>query len=239
MLGTIVNTGAVLAGSTAGLFLQKGIPERFTDTVTKTLGLATLLLGTGGVLAEMLKPDEKGGFTTQNGMLLILCLVVGAVIGEVIDIDKWMNRLGDWIKGKIHTGNANFAEGFVTASVIYCVGAMAIIGSLQDGLANDPTILYEKSILDGTLSVILASAFGAGVAFSAVTVFCYQGAITLAAALLKPFLTAAVLAQISLVGSALIVCIGLGLLKVVKLKTANLVPAAFMPILYMIVIKIL
>ncbi|MDR3645240.1 MAG: DUF554 domain-containing protein [Clostridia bacterium] len=235
MLGTIVNTGAVLAGTAAGLLLKKGIPERFSDSIVKTLGLATLVLGFGGVMAEMLKADSKGSLSTQNVMLLILSLVAGAVVGELIDIDKWLNRLGAWLQRRFKSKNGSFAEGFVTASLIYCVGAMAIVGSLQDGLAGDPTILYEKSILDGVMSVLLASTLGAGVAFSAVVVFGYQGLITLCALMLRPFLTAVVLAQMSMVGSALIICIGLNLLKVTKIKTANLIPAAFMPIIYMIV----
>lgn len=238
MLGTLVNTGAILAGGTIGLLVKKGIPERFTDTVTKTLGLATLVLGAAGVMAGMLHADGTGLISTQNSMLLILSLVIGAVVGELIDIDRWFNAGGDWLRRRLHSGDGRFAEGFVTASLIYCVGAMAIVGSLQDGLSNDPRLLYEKSILDGSLSVLLASTLGPGVLFSAASVFLYQGLITVCAVLLKPLLSQTVLLQVSMVGSALILCIGLNLMKAVKIKTANLIPAAFVPILYTFVLKI-
>lgn len=237
MLGTLVNTGAILLGTSAGLLVKKGIPERFSDTIMKTLGLATMILGVSGVLAGMLHAGKDGSLSTENSMLLILSLVAGAVVGELINFDRWLNSAGEWLRRRLHTKNDSFAEGFVTSSLIFCVGAMAIIGSLQDGLAGDPTLLFEKSILDGVMSVLLASTLGAGVFFSAAAVFGYQGLITVCAVLLRPLLTETVLTQISMVGSALIICIGLNLLKAAKIKTANLIPAAFMPIIYMLVMK--
>ena len=235
MLGTLVNTGAIAAGSAAGLLLRRGIPERFTDTVIKTLGLATLLLGLGGVFARMLFVQKDGTLSTQNVMLLIFSLVLGAVAGELLKLDDRMNSLGKRLGSLLRSKDGRFSEGFVTAALIYCVGAMAILGSLQDGLSNDPTILFQKSILDGVMSILLASTLGVGVLFSAVPVLVYQGLITLLAVFLRPFLGDEVIALLSLVGSALIVCIGLNLLGATKIKTANLLPAIILPVIYGIV----
>jgi uncharacterized membrane protein YqgA involved in biofilm formation len=231
MIGTIVNTGAIIVGSTAGLLLKKGIPERFSDTIKKTLGLATLVLGIAGVMAGMLKSGKDGVISSQNQLFIILCLVIGAVIGEIINIDKWFNAFGDLLQRLFWKRQNNFSMGFITASLIYCVGAMAILGSLQDGLSNDPTILFEKSILDGIMSVLLASTFGVGVLLSAGTVLLYQGTFTLFAVVIKPYVSTDVLTQMSMVGSALIICIGLNLLETTKIKTANLIPATFLPII--------
>lgn len=233
MLGTLINTAAILGCGTIGLLLKKGVPERFTDTITKTLGLATLVLGFAGVMAGMLSVKSgSSALTSGHALYVILCLVIGAVIGELIDIDKWLNRLGTLLQNHFTRDGSNFAKGFVTASLIYCVGAMAIVGALQDGLSGDPRVLIEKSILDGTLSILLASSLGVGVLFSAASVFCYQGLLTLCASLLRPLVTESVQLQLSMVGSALIICIGLTLLGSVKIKTANLIPAAFLPLVW-------
>lgn len=230
MTGTLINTAAILAGGTVGLLLKKGVPERFTDTITKTLGLATLVLGFAGVMAGMLTVGKGGALSSGHALYIILCLVIGAIIGELINIDKWMNKLGTALQNRFTKDGGNVAKGFVTASLIYCVGAMAIVGALQDGLNGDPHILIEKSILDGTLSVLLASSLGVGVLFSAGAVFLYQGLITVCASFLRPLVTANVQMQLSMVGSALIICIGLNLLGSAKIKTANLIPAAFLPL---------
>jgi uncharacterized membrane protein YqgA involved in biofilm formation len=232
VIGTIVNTGAVIVGSSAGLLLKKGIPERFSDTIKKTLGLATLVLGIAGVMAGMLKSGKDGIISSQNQLFIILCLVIGAVIGELINIDKWLNTLGDLLQRLFGNRQNNFSTGFITASLIYCVGAMAILGSLQDGLSNDPTILFEKSILDGIMSILLASTFGVGVMLSAGTVLLYQGFFTLFAVVIKPYVSSDILLQMSMVGSALIICLGLNLLETTKIKTANLIPATFLPIVF-------
>lgn len=232
MIGTIVNTCAIIVGSTAGLLLKKGIPESFSDTIKKTLGLATLVLGIAGVMAGMLKSGSDGVISSQNQLFIILYLVIGAVIGELINIDKWLNSLGDLLQKFFGNRQSNFSTGFITASLIYCVGAMAILGSLQDGLSSDPTILFEKSILDGIMSVLLASTFGVGVMLSAGTVLLYQGIFTLFAVVIRPYVSSDVLIQMSMVGSALIICIGLNLLETTKIKTANLIPATFLPIFF-------
>lgn len=222
MLGTIVNTIAVVIGAAIGMLVKKGIPERLSDTMMKGIGLCTLFLGISGSL--------KG----QNSLILIISMVVGALIGEGIDLDAKLNRFGSWIESKFKSKDGekiSIAEGFVSASLLFCVGAMAIVGSLQSGLQGDHEMLFNKSMLDFVSSIIFASTMGVGVMLSAAFVFVYQGAITLAAQWVAPFLTDTIIAEMTCVGSVIIIGIALNLLGITKLKVMNYVPAIFIPIL--------
>lgn len=224
MLGTIVNTIAVIIGALAGMLLRKGIPEKMADTLMKGLGLCTLFLGISGSL--------KG----ENSMILIVSMVIGTLIGEGIDLEDKINRLGQWIekkfKGKKDNQNAkvSVAEGFVTASLLFCVGAMAIVGSLQSGLQGNHEMLFNKSMLDFVAAIIFASSLGIGVAFSAALLFLYQGTITLLAQWIAPFLTETVINEMTCIGSVIIIGLAFNMLGVTKLRVMNYVPAIFAPI---------
>ena len=221
MLGTIVNTIAVIVGACIGMLLKKGLPEKMANTLMKGLGLCTLFLGITGSL--------KG----ENSMILIISIVVGALIGEGIDLEDKLNRFGLYIEKKFQKNNktkTSIAEGFVSASLLFCVGAMTIIGSLQSGFGNHE-MLFNKSVLDLVACIIFASTLGVGVALSAAFVFVYQGAITLAAQYVAPFFTDSVINEMSCVGSVIIIGLALNMLGITKLKVMNYVPAIFIPIL--------
>ena len=222
MIGTIVNTIAVLIGGSIGLLLKKGIPAKLSDSIMKGLALCTLYLGISGSL--------KG----QNSLILIISMVVGVLIGEAIDLDDKINRLGNFVEKKFQKeGNTkvSIAEGFVSASLLFCVGAMTIVGSLQAGLTGDCEMLYNKSMLDGVAAIIFASSLGVGVLFSAAFVFVYQGAITMLAQWVAPLLTDAVVAEMTCVGSVIIIGIALNMMGLTKLKLMNYVPAIFIPMI--------
>ena len=222
MLGTIVNTVAIIAGSLIGLFFKGSIPEKYSKTIMHAIGLAVILIG----LKTALKTDDI--------LIIIISLAIGSVIGELLRIEDRLERLGKWLGHLVSGDNEGIAKGFVTASLIYCVGAMAIVGSLESGLSGNHQTLFAKSLLDGIGSILFASTLGIGVLFSAVSVFLYQGAITLAASILKPFLIPGVVVQMSAVGGLLILAIGINLLEIKKLKIGNMLPAIFIPLIYQI-----
>ena len=222
MIGTIVNTVAVIIGAAIGMLLKKGLPEKLSDTMMKGLGLCTLYLGISGSL--------KG----ENSLILIISMVVGALIGEGIDLDAKLNQFGTWLENKFKSkegGKVSIAEGFVSASLLFCVGAMTIVGSLQSGLQGNHEMLFNKSMLDFVAAIIFASSMGVGVMLSAAFVFVYQGTITLAAQWVAPFLTDTIIAEMTCAGSVIIIGIGLNLLGITKLKVMNYVPTIFIPIL--------
>lgn len=213
MLGTIVNTAAIAAGGVLGAYVIPSVPERVHRTVMHGLSLGILLIG--------LRMAWKG----PDLLSLLIALAIGAVIGEWINIDYWFNRLGRWLERQVKSTKGDIGKGFVQATLIYCVGAMAIQGALQDGLQGDPQTLFAKSILDGVSAVMFSSALGIGVAFSAVPVFLYQGSITAAASLISGFLTQTMLDQMEAVGGLLVMAIGLNLLELTEIRIANLLPA--------------
>ena len=221
MLGTIVNTAAILLGTLLGLLLKKGLPERFQDVIMKGLALCVLLIGFSGAL--------KG----ENTLIAILSIAIGAIIGEIIDLDRRLNNLGQLLEARFSKGDGEqtVARAFVTSSLLFCVGAMAIVGSLQSGLTGDHEMIYTKSMLDGISSIIFASSLGYGVVFSAVAVFVYQGAIVLLAQWIAPFLSDAVIAEMTCTGSLLIIALGLNMLGLTRIKVANYLPALLLPIL--------
>lgn len=229
-LGTVINTAAVIAGGLLGLLLKKGIAKRFEKILMQALGLSTVFIGVGGVLTYMLVV-ENGKIATQGTMLLIFSLVIGSLLGQWLDIEGKTEKLGIALKAAVKMHNDNhFVEGFVTTSLIICVGAMAIVGAMQDGLSGDRTMLITKALLDFALVVILASAYGAGTIFAALPLFVYQGAITLIAALFGAVISDGLVDSLSFVGSALICCVGVNLIKEKTFQVANMLPALLIPI---------
>lgn len=220
MIGTLVNTFAIIVGSLLGVSLRRGISDNAKETVIGAIGLAVLLIGL------------KNALRSENLLLVIMSLAVGAVLGEIMRIEDRLHMLGAWIGRRMGRAGDGVAQGFVTASLVFCVGAMAIVGALESGLAGNHQTLFAKSLLDGVTSIIFASTLGIGVIFSSVSVFVYQGAITLAASHLKPFLTPSVVTQMSAVGGLLIVAIGLNILDIKKLRIGNMLPGLFIPLVY-------
>lgn len=231
-LGTIVNTVAVAAGGLLGLLLKNGVAKRFEKILMQGLGLATIFIGAGGVLKYMLVV-ENGQITTRGTMLLIFSIVIGCLLGEWLDIESKMEKIGTKLKAAVRVKNDNrFVEGFVTASLIVCVGAMAIVGAMQDGLSGDNSMLMTKSLLDFAIVAILAATYGVGVAFAALPIFVYQGAITAIAALFGAVISDALIETLSFVGSALIFCVGVNLVKEKTFRVANMLPALLIPVVY-------
>lgn len=221
MIGTIVNTLAVVVGSMAGLLLRKGIPKKISDTVMKALALCVIYIGIDGALSG------------EKTLVTILSMVIGTVIGQLLSLEERLERLGKFIelKFKSKNGSGSIAQGFITASLLFCVGSMAINGSFQSGFNGNHELLYIKSLLDGISSVVFASTLGIGVILAAPAVFAYQGALTLLAALTGPFLSGSTIAEMTCVGSILIIALGLNMLGVTKLKVMNMIPAIFVPLI--------
>jgi uncharacterized protein len=239
-LGTIVNAAAILAGGGAGVLLKNGLPEKYKSTVMQGIGLSVMFIGISGTLQGIFNITKGNTIDRQYIMTMIFSLVIGGFIGEFLDIEQKLDNLGQWFQNKftsksLNSSNSNFATGFVTASLVYCVGAMAIVGSLEDGLTGNTATLFAKSILDGVSAIIFAATMGNGVAFSAIPVFLYQGAITLLAGFIKPWLTDVVISQMSLTGSVLIFAIGSNLLEFKRIKVGNLLPAIFIPLVYYLI----
>lgn len=225
LVGTFVNTGAVIAGSLLGMLLGNILPERLRDTVMKGLGLCTLFVGIDGML---------GG---SNALIAIISVAVGAVAGELCDLDGRLNRFAEGLEKKIKKGREgegpSLAEGFVTASLVFCVGAMTIVGALNDGLTGNHEMLFTKATLDFVSSIIFASSLGLGVMLSAAAILTIEGGIACLASLVAPLLqqNPNTVPEMTVVGSILIVGISLNLLGITKLKVMNYVPAIFLPIL--------
>lgn len=237
-LGTLVNIGAVFAGATVGFIIKGGLPRRFEHTVMSGIGLATFFIGITGALGGMMVVNSDGTVSTEHTMLMIISLVLGAFMGEAIDIEKRLDGFGEWCKRKFKfkgEQSNTFVEGFVTSSLLFCVGAMAIVGSLEDGLSGDPTTLCAKSIMDGVAAIIFTASLGIGVYFSIIPLLIYQGGITLLAGFIKPFLSDTLISQMSFIGSILIFAIGFNLVFGKKIKVGNLLPAIFIPVLWEII----
>ena len=238
-LGTLVNTGAIIVGGIAGTLLRSGIPDKYKKTVMQGIGLSVLFIGIAGTIKEALVIIDGNKLDRQFTMLMIFSLVIGGLIGEFLKIETRLENLGNWFQTRIPSKGGSFSNGFVTASLVYCVGAMAIVGSLEDGLSGNASTLFAKSILDGVSAVIFGATMGIGVAFSALPVFIYQGAITLLAGFVKPWLSDVVISQMSLVGGVLIFAIGINLLEIKKINVGNLLPSIFIPPLYYVILKLL
>ncbi|MDR0639544.1 MAG: DUF554 domain-containing protein [Spirochaetaceae bacterium] len=229
MLGPLVNAGVIAVCSLIGMLLVKNIPERFETMLKKAIGLSIIYFGL------------KGAFDNNHALLLIMSLVVGALLGELLDIDRGMNRLGAWAERKMGMQGGNFAKGFVSASILFCSGAMAIVGSMQSGLEGNHETLFAKSILDGSISIVFSASLGIGVLFSAIPVLFYQGGIALLSIAARSVLTQDIITEMSAVGSLLVAAIGFNFLAVgggkeggnTEIKVANLIPAVFVPLVYL------
>lgn len=226
MLGTIVNSLAIIVGSIIGLFIKGGISEKVNDTILKGIGLCVIYIGISGSLEN------------NNTIITIICMAIGGLIGELLDLDKRLNGIGEFIENKLNkrlknkdSEKVSIAQGFVSSSLIFCVGAMAIVGSLESGLQNNHEILFTKSILDGISSIIFTASLGIGVIFSSIAVFIYQGIITIGAGILSGVLSDSVVNSMNVVGSLLIMALGFNMVGATKIKVANLLPAVFIPII--------
>jgi uncharacterized membrane protein YqgA involved in biofilm formation len=238
-IGTIVNTVAVLAGGGIGLFFKTGLKDRFKEILMQALGLSTIFIGISGALRGLFVVRGEM-LDSVNSLLMILSLILGALTGELINIDSAMNRLGELIKRKAgakDSGNT-FVEGFVSSSLIICTGAMAIVGSFQDALLGDPSMLFAKSALDAVLTTVFASAFGVGVLFSALPLAVYQGSLTILAQWIKPILTEEMISNLSFVGSLIVFLIGINLLFDRKIRVGNFLPALLFAVLLPLVFKL-
>ncbi len=221
MLGVLVNVIAIVIGSSIGMLVKKGIPNRISEAMMKGLGLCTLFIGWSGAL--------KG----SNTLVLIISMAIGIVIGEGFDLDAKLNSFAEKLEEKFHKGDdkISIAEGFIAASLLFCVGAMTVVGSMQAGLSGDYEMLFTKSVLDFISSMVFASSLGIGVMLSAAFVLIFQGGIVMLAQVVSPFLTEAVVAEMTCVGSVLIFALGLNIVGITKFKVLNYLPAMFLPIL--------
>lgn len=231
-IGTLLNTAAVLAGSAVGIFLKNGIKKATQDILMQTCGVAVIFIGITGALREMLQVVD-GKIQVQGTMLMIFSLVIGGLVGQLLDIEKSLDGLGARIKRAVKADEDHrFVEGFVNTSLIICVGAMAIVGAIQDGLSGDYSMLAAKSILDFVIVIVFASAYGLGVLFSAFAIFFYQGSITLMTVLIGPILGDLLISQVSHIGSVLIFCVGVNIAFGKRLNVGNMLPALLGPVVY-------
>ena len=231
--GTLINCALVIVGSLCGLLFKKLMSERLKSTLLQAVGLIVMFVGIGGAVSATLTLAD-GVFGTKDTLNMILSMVFGTIIGELINIEKRLDTFGAFCQRKLVKGDSNstFAEGMVTASLIFVVGAMAVVGSLDNGIRGDNSTLVAKGIIDCITGMVLASTLGIGVMFSAVPVLLYQGAISLLGVYIEPYLTDAVISQMSFTGSILIFAIGVNMLGLTKVKVGNMLPAIFMPIVF-------
>ena len=231
-LGTIINTAAIILGGIAGGLFGKRLTERYQDTLMKACGLCVIFLGIAGALEKMFAV-QNGSIVSGGTMMMIASFAIGSLAGEWINIEHHMNRFGEWLKVK--SGNSKdkiFVDAFVTASLTVCVGAMAIVGSIQDGILGDYNILLMKAILDFVIICVMTASMGKGCAFSAIPVALFQGSITLLARGIEPIMTKPALNNLSLVGSMLIFCVGVNLVWEKKFKVANMLPAIVVAVIW-------
>ncbi len=229
MTGTLVNCVAVITGGLIGLLFKKGIKTAHAESINKVLGLAVLIIGINGVVANMFTV-ENGKISSSGELLLVVFLVVGTLIGELLKLDERFSRFCSKIENKFQA--KGFASGFINGTALFCVGAMAIIGSINDGLTGDSSILLVKSVLDGVSAVIFAATLGFGVIFTFIPLLVYQGGISLLAGTLSGVLQGELLEQVCMVGYAIIMAIGFNFLLEKKFKTLNMIPALILPVVY-------
>ena len=229
-LGTVINTLAIILGGLGGLLFGRFLKESVQDALCKACGVSTLFLGIAGALEGMLTV-EGTGVVSGGTMLVIGCIALGSLIGALLNLEDGMERFGQWLK--IKTGNARdarFVDAFVTASLTVCIGAMAIVGSIQDGIKGDYSILAAKAVLDFIIIMVMTCSMGKGCIFSAIPVAIFQGSITALAGLIKPLMTDAALSNLSMIGSILIFCVGVNLVWGKKLQVANMLPAVVLAV---------
>lgn len=224
-LGTLINVACIVGGGMVGLIFGKNIKSRMQESLLTIAGIAVIFLGIGGALQQMLSVTN-GTLSSKGSMMMILSLAIGAIIGEWLDIESGVEHFGEWLKNKSNSSKDNlFVEGFVASSCTVCIGAMAVVGSIQDGIHGDYSVLLAKGILDAIIICIMTASQGKGCIFSAIPVAIFQGSITIIAAFLGSFMTEPALNNLSFVGSILIFCVGLNLIRDKKIRVANLLPA--------------
>lgn len=237
-MGTLINAALILLGGIIGLVFKKAVSKEMEFSIHKATGVAVLIIGICGVLSAMLKAED-GVISSSGELILVVSLALGTFIGELLKLEQRLNQGCKWIESKCKM--SNFSTGFITATMIYCIGAMAIVGSINDGLLGDSSTLITKGIIDGITSVVLAASLGYGVLFSAIPILIYQGSMTLLAAQLENVLVGELLSNICMVGYALVMCIGINFLTNddKKIKTVNMLPALLVPVVYEIVKNII
>ena len=213
MYGTLVNAAAIIIGSTIGLLIHSRLPPRIITTTFHGIGLFTIALG---IMMAV---------RTSNFLIMIVSIVTGSVIGELLDIEKAVNKFSEYLKSKTNLKNDKFSEGFITASLLYCMGSMAILGAIEEGLGGKPNLLLAKSVLDGFASIALAASLGAGVLFSAIPLFLYQGGLTVFASSLHHVLTEAIINELTAVGGLLLIGLGITILEIKKVRIMNMLPS--------------
>lgn len=223
MIGTIVNAGCIVVGSTVGSLLKKGVNERYNKIIMQSLGLVAISLGMTWIVKNISQSKEP--------LLFIISLVIGAIIGEWINIDEKINKLSDrFSKGQEN----NLIQGLTTAVLLFCVGTMSIVGPIESALKGDNTLLFTNALMDGITSLILATTFGIGIIISAIILFLWQGLIYISAQSIAPFVTSEMLGQVSIIGGILIFSTGINILEIKKIKTVNMLPALIIPVIYYI-----
>lgn len=231
-LGTLINTGAIIVGGLLGMLIGRALKEKVQDGLIKACGVATMFISIAGALEGMLELSD-GHLVSGKGLMIVLCLTIGTLIGELIDLESGFERFGEWLKKK--TGNAKdarFVDAFVTTSLTVCIGAMAIVGSIQDGLLGDYSTLAIKAVLDFIILIVLASSLGKGSIFSAIPVFLIQGGMTLLARFISPIFSDSAISNISMIGSILIFCVGINLVWGKKVRVANMLPALILAVVF-------
>ena len=229
-LGTLINSGSIVAGGLVGALVGRFFKQEQQEALNKACGVSTMFIAIAGAMQGMLSIDQ-GELLSGKAMLVVLCLTIGTVIGEILRIENGFERFGEWLKAKTgNSGDKEFVHAFVTTSLTVCIGAMAIVGAIQDGILGDYSTLAVKSVLDFIIVAVMTSSMGKGSAFSAIPVFIFEGSITLLARLVAPIMTDLAVAYLSLIGSILIFCVGINLVWGKKLKIANMLPAVLLAI---------
>lgn len=231
-LGTIVNVGAIILGGLVGLLGGKWLTEKCQETLMKAMGVCVMVVAIAGVMEQMLRV-ENGLISTQGTLMLIVSVALGGLVGELLQLDRRLEGFGIWLREK--TGNSRdsrFLDGFISATMTVSIGAMAIVGAVRDGIYGDHTILFAKALMDFVIILVMASSMGKGCIFSAIPVGILQGGVTLLARLVEPLLTAAALSSLSLVGSVLILCVGINLIWTNTIRVANLLPGLVLAVIW-------
>ncbi len=234
-IGTMINVGAIVLGGLIGIFFGKWLKKRFQDILTMSCGICVIFIGIAGVMEKMLVVAD-GSLSSGGTLMLIGSITIGSLLGEWWNLEEKMERFGEWLKQK--TGNSkdkSFVEAFVTASLTVCIGAMAIVGAIEDGIAGDPTILITKAILDLVIIAVMAASLGKGCIFSAIPVGILQGGVTVLAQAMKSLMTEEALSNLSFVGSVLIWCVGINLVWGKKIKVANMLPSILVAVLWALI----
>ena len=234
-MGTLINALLILVGGAIGLIFKKAVSKQMEFSIHKATGVAVLIIGICGVLSAMLKTNANGGVSSSGELILVVSLALGTFVGELLKLDERLNKGCKWIENKCKM--SNFSTGFITSTMIYCIGAMAIVGAINDGLLGDSSTLITKGIIDGITSVVLAASLGYGVLFSAIPILVYQGGMTLLAGLLDKVLVGELLSNICMVGYALVMCIGINFLYNgdKQIKTVNMLPSLLVPVGYAVI----